>query len=109
MRGIHASKKQGPTLAGVGCRVVRRQGEMQGVEQWIEGCLSSPLGHSDGQFSQFTENGPTRIPAFVMHRRTSVEAVNGWDESFITSQDSELSMRLLNAGFSLYRDTEPTV
>lgn len=102
-------QKAGPTLAGVGCRVVRRQGEIQGVEQWIEGCLSSPLGHSDGQFSQFTENGPTRIPAFVMHRRTSVEAVNGWDESFITSQDSELSMRLLNAGFSLYRDTEPTV
>ena len=104
-----SEKKEGAALAGVGCRVVQRQGHIQGVEQWIEGCISSPLGHSDGQFSQFTGNGPTRIPAFVMHRRTSVESVNGWDERFITSQDSELSMRLLDAGYSLYRDAEPTV
>ena len=42
-------------------------------------------------------------PPFVMHRRAAVEAVNGWDTSFITSQDSDLSMRLLKAGYSLYR------
>ena len=101
--------KAGTSLAGVGCRVVQRKGEVHGSERWIEGCISSPFGHSDGQFSQFTENGPTRIPAFVMHRRKCLEEVNGWDERFITSQDSELSMRLLDAGYSLYRSPEPTV
>jgi len=104
-----SEQEAGQQLAGVGCKVVSRQGKLKGAEQWIEGCLASPIGHSDGQFSQFTETGPSKIPAFVMHRRSSVEAVGGWDENFITSQDSELSMRLLDAGHVLYRHPEPTV
>ena len=44
-----------------------------------------------------------------MHRRTSIEAVGGWDEAYITSQDSDLSMRLLKAGHVLYRDPAPEV
>ena len=104
-----SENKAGRELAGVGCRVVKRTGELKGTEHWIEGCLASPFGHSDGQFSQFNENGPTQIPAFVMHRRSAIESVGGWDERFITSQDSELSMRLLDAGHALYRHPEPTV
>ena len=45
--------KAGKELAGVGCRVVKRTGMLKGTEHWIEGCLASPFGHSDGQFSQF--------------------------------------------------------
>ena len=104
-----SEKKAGSKLAGVGCKVVKRNGELKGTEHWIEGCLASPFGHSDGQFSQFSENGPTQIPAFVMHRRRAIESVGGWDERFITSQDSELSMRLLDAGHVLYRHPKPTV
>ena len=35
--------------------------------------------------------------------------VDGWDESFISSQDSDLSMRLSAAGFALWRTPEATV
>ena len=67
------------------------------------------LGRSGGQFSQFTKVEPTNVPAFVMHRRKALSAVGGWDETFITSQDSDLSMRLLKAGYSLYRHPATTV
>ena len=38
-----------------------------------------------------------------------MDDVGGWDTSFITSQDSDLSMRLLNAGYHLYRTDEVSV
>ena len=44
-----------------------------------------------------------------MHRRKALSAVGGWDETFITSQDSDLSMRLLKAGYRLYRHPATTV
>ena len=47
--------------------------------RWIEGSLASPLGQSGGQFSAFSGREPTKVPAFVMHRRSSVDAVGGWD------------------------------
>ncbi len=96
-------------LAGVGVRVVASEGEEGPVSRWIESVLASKLGQSGGQFSPFSRTEPTDVPAFVMHDRTALEAVNGWDASFVTSQDSELSMRLVKAGYGLYRTPEPTV
>ena len=90
-------------LGGVGVKVCSPTTSMKRVESWIESALLSPLGQSGGQFSEFSNVGPTQVPAFVMHRREAIEAVGGWDESYLTSQDSELSMRLLQAGYSLYR------
>ena len=96
-------------LAGVGVRVVEDEQQRTRVGDWVEGALASPLGRSGGQFSQFKALEPTKVPAFVMHRREALMAVGGWDEAFITSQDSDLSMRLLKAGFHLYRHPLPTV
>ncbi len=93
----------GTQLAAVGVRVVAHAGPVSRAGEWIEGALSSPLGKSGGQFSQFSTMGPTKVPAFVMHQREALDAVQGWDESFMTSQDSDLSMRLLKAGYVLYR------
>jgi succinoglycan biosynthesis protein ExoA len=99
----------GDALAGVGARVVPLNLGRGGVTMWIEGVLASPLGQSGGQFAKFTKPEPTSVPAFVMHKRQAVEAVGGWDEAFITSQDSDLSMRLQKAGHVLYRHPSPTV
>ena len=96
-------------LAGVGVRVVEDGQERTRIGDWVEGALASPLGRSGGQFSQFTKVEPTNVPAFVMHRRKALSAVGGWDETFITSQDSDLSMRLLKAGYRLYRHPATTV
>ena len=82
---------------------------MNHVETWIESALHSPFGQSGGQFSDFATVGPTQVPAFVMHRRDVIEAVGGWDEAYLTSQDSELSMRLLQSGYSLYRSPNSEV
>ncbi len=96
-------------LAGVGVRVVKDANQRSHVGHWVEGALASPLGRSGGQFSQFTVPEPSKVPAFVMHYREALVAVDGWDENFITSQDSDLSMRLLKAGYHLYRHPLPTV
>lgn len=90
-------------LAALGIRVHPRKGEHGMVENWIEGTLASPLGSGSGQFDSFTVSGPTKTPAFAMHSRFALETVGGWDTSYITSQDSDLSMRLLDSGFSVFR------
>lgn len=96
-------------LAGVGCKVEGLDGNQGRVAGWVDAALASPLGQSDGQFSRFTEPGPTKVPAFVTHRRSALEAVGGWDTALLTSQDSDLSMRLLKAGYALHRVPSPTV
>lgn len=96
-------------LAALGSRVLPRKGQLEPIESWIEATLASPLGSGGGQFDGFTKAGPCRIPAFVLHSRQALTRVGGWDESFISSQDSDLSMRLSAAGFALWRTPETTV
>lgn len=90
-------------LAAVGIHVQPRKGEHGVVENWIEGTLASPLGSGNGQFESFNVSGPTKTPAFAMHSRTALEDVGGWDTAYITSQDSDLSMRFLESGYAVYR------
>jgi len=96
-------------LAGVGVRVVPVDEPKGMVASWIDGAISSPLGQSGGQFASFSKPSSTNVPAFVMHDRSAVESVEGWDTTFLTSQDSDLSMRLLKAGYTLYRHPKPCV
>ena len=44
-----------------------------------------------------------------MHSRKAIDSVGGWDSEFITSQDSDLSMRLIKEGFELYRTDQTCV
>ena len=90
-------------LAAVGIRVKPRQGEHGMVENWIESTLASPFGSGSGQFDSFTVSGPTKTPAFAMHSRAALQDVDGWDTAYITSQDSDLSMRLLDSGYAVFR------
>ena len=92
-----------PQLAALGCRVVGFEAGRGKIESIIDTSLASPLGGGTGQFATFNQEGPTNIPAFALHRRSAIEAIGGWDESFLTSQDSDLSMRLRKAGFELFR------
>ena len=90
-------------VAALGVKVVNREGDLGLVESWIESSLSSPLASGNGQFENFSGTQRTKVPAFCLHSRKALDAVGGWDTSFITSQDSDLSMRLINAGYHLYR------
>ena len=73
------------------------------VEGWIEDTLASPLGSGGGQFARFKGRSKTKVPAFALHRVEALQDVRGWDERFLTSQDSDLSMRMLAAGWPIYR------
>ena len=68
------------------------------VSSWIEGALRSPIGSGGGQFQRFVGRHQTKVPAFCLHNVEALKSVDGWDERFITSQDSDLSMRLISAG-----------
>ena len=98
-----------PPLGALGVKVISRQGKLGMFESWVEGALSSSLGSGGGQFDNFKSSGHTKIPAFAMHLRSAVVDVGGWDESFISCQDSDLSMRMLEQGYSLMRCPETTV
>ncbi len=98
-----------PNIGGLGCRVIGDEKQQGKIESILDSTLKSPLGGSNGQFAIFDQEGPTNVPAFALHLRSALEAVNGWDESFLTSQDSDLSMRMLNAGYELFRTPEPLV
>jgi len=96
-------------LGAVGIRVKPQIGELGMVGNWIERTLSSPIGSGSGQFDAFSNSGRTNTPAFAMHSRSALEKIGGWDTSYITSQDSDLSMRLLEAEFSIYRTPATSV
>lgn len=104
-----AEQNFGEKLAGLGAKVLPDSSLSTRREVWIESAISSWLGHGDGQFAKFDKLETTNTPAFVLHRRACVEELGGWNPEFITSQDSELSMRILNAGYILARSPMATI
>jgi len=95
--------EEGKKIAGIGTLVRSDEQNIRMFGRWVEAALVSPLGNSGGQFAQFNGREKHHIPAFVIHRREALEAVGGWDERFHTSQDSDLSMRLLKKNWQLWR------
>lgn len=96
-------------LVALGVRVLGPERPATMVEGWVDGALRSRFGRGGGQFAAFSKAGPTKVPAFATHLRSAVEAVGGWDASYATSQDSDLSMRLLAHGGVIERDPSVTV
>ncbi len=96
-------------LGALGVKVLSRQGKLGMFESWVEGALSSPLGSGGGQFDNFNSPGITKIPAFATHLRSAVMDIGGWDDDFISCQDSDLSMRMIEQGYCLMRCPETTV
>lgn len=94
--------ENGIKIGALGCRT-ESGGSTDNTSQWIEGALSSPIGSGGGQFQRFRGTGRTKIPAFCLHSVEALREMGGWDERFITSQDSDLSMRMIAAGWQLWR------
>ena len=92
----------GIKVGAIGCLTEPADSEGH-VSSWIEGALRSPIGSGGGQFQRFEGRHKTKVPAFCLHNVEALKSVDGWDERFITSQDSDLSMRLISAGWQLWR------
>ena len=97
------SKNEGRRLAGIGT-LVRESDENLGlVGRWVEATLQHPLASGSGQFAQFRGRERTHVPPFTLYRREALDEAGGWDERFITTQDSELNHRLEQSGWELWR------
>lgn len=92
----------GKRVGAIGCLTESADSDDH-VSSWIEGALRSPIGSGGGQFQRFEGRHKTKVPAFCLHNVEALKSVGGWDEKFITSQDSDLSMRLISAGWQLWR------
>ena len=99
---LDLESKLGIRVGAIGCQT-KGVDSVSTVENWIEGAISSPIGSGGGQFKNFNGRERTKVPAFCLHNVESLRSVGGWDERFITSQDSDLSMRLLASGWQLWR------
>tara|TARA_B100000212_G_scaffold233915_1_gene177874 strand:+ start:21033 stop:22025 length:993 start_codon:yes stop_codon:yes gene_type:complete len=99
---IQLENERGKKIGAIGCLTASSDSK-DTISQWIEGALSSPIGSGGGQFQKFKGKSQTKVPAFCLHSVNALKSVNGWDERFITSQDSDLSMRLIDEGWELWR------
>ena len=102
-------RKTNNNVGALGCKVTARDGKLGVQESWIEAALSSPLASGNGQFENFTGTVETSVPAFCLHYRVALDEVDGWNNEFITSQDSDLSMRLKYRGYQLFKTDIVTV
>ena len=99
---LQLESELGIKIGAIGCQT-KPAGKKTGVESWIESALSSPIGSGGGQFKNFKGKQETKVPAFCIHNVEALRSVGGWDNRFITSQDSDLSMRLITQGWKLWR------
>ena len=99
---IDLESSLGIKVGAIGCLTESADSDDH-VSSWIEGALRSPIGSGGGQFQRFEGRNQTKVPAFCLHNVEALKSVDGWDERFITSQDSDLSMRLISAGWQLWR------
>ena len=103
MSRLHSIESDiGTKLGGLGAIVRKSDLPLSQVGKWIESTLSCRLGGS-GQFARFSKEGPTKIPPFTLYRREAIEDVGGWNEHFLTTQDSEINLRLIQNGWPLWR------
>ncbi len=96
-------RQRGGKLAGIGTLVKESDENLGMVGRWIEATLQNPLASGKGQFAQFRGRSETLVPPFTLYSVEAVRSLGGWNPRFITTQDSELNMRLRHAGWSLQR------
>ncbi len=93
----------GRKIGGIGTTVVESDEELKMVPRWIEATLSSSWGNGGGTFSKFKGRKKSIIPPLTIYRREALDKIGGYDNYFITSQDSELNLRLNDNDWPTYR------
>jgi glycosyltransferase involved in cell wall biosynthesis len=73
-------------------------------ERAIGSAMTSPLGAGDARYRIGGDGGPAETVYLGVFRRGSLEAIGGFDESFVRTQDYELNHRLIEAGETVWFD-----
>ena len=90
-------------IAAVGTILKPPEEKMPFMANLIEATLANPLGSGRGAYAQFKGLQKTRIPPLAIYRVDALKSVDGYDDSLITAQDSELNMRLIKNGWEIWR------
>ena len=93
----------GRRIGGIGTTVVESDESLPMVPRWIEATLSSSWGNGGGTFSKFKGRKKSIIPPLTIYRKEALVEIGGYNNYFITSQDSELNLRLNENDWPTYR------
>jgi glycosyltransferase involved in cell wall biosynthesis len=72
----------------------------------IAEAMKSPFGAGDARYRIGGEEGPVETVYLGVFRRSALEQVDGYDESFTRNQDYELNHRLIEAGEVVWFDPQ---
>lgn len=75
-------------------------------ETAIARAMASPWGSGDARYRVGGEEGTAETVYLGVFRRTAIEAVGGFDEAFVRTQDYELNHRLIESGETVWFDPE---
>lgn len=64
--------------------------------------MRSPLGTGGAAYRSATEPGPVDTVYLGVFRREALDAVGGFDPTFVRNQDAELNLRLRAAGYTVW-------
>jgi len=73
-------------------------------ENAIAAAMSSPWGAGDARYRVGGEEGPVETVYLGAFRRSAIERIGGFDESFLRTQDYELNHRLIETGAIVWFD-----
>ncbi len=96
-------KEFGKKIGAVGTILKPPEGKMTFMATLIEASLGNPLGSGRGAYAQFKGRQRTRIPPLAIYRVEALRSIEGYDNSLITAQDSDLNMRLIKKGWEIWR------
>lgn len=73
-----------------------------GFPRAVAAAMRSPLGTGGAAYRTATEPGPVDTVYLGVFRREALEAVGGFDPTFVRNQDAELNLRLREAGYVVW-------
>jgi succinoglycan biosynthesis protein ExoA len=73
-----------------------------GFSRAVAAAMRSPLGTGGAAYRTATEPGPVDTVYLGVFRREALEAVGGFDPTFVRNQDAELNLRLREAGYVVW-------
>lgn len=97
------------TMQRTGADVVGGMQVPTGLSYWekaIAAAMSSPLGAGDARYRLGGEEGPVETVYLGVFKRSILDRVGGFDESFVRTQDYELNHRVIESGGVVWFDPE---
>jgi succinoglycan biosynthesis protein ExoA len=76
----------------------------EGFARAVAAAMQSPLGSGGAAYRGRGTDGPVDTVYLGVFRRQALEAVGGYDPTFVRNQDAELNQRLREAGFTVWLD-----